>query len=228
MADETEVMGLKRITWSSTAKVTWFAVSAAVIVLVVCLSLVIVFQTSGASNDSVTVLKPGGPGGGEATAVPKIPLVSDADVDFVAGMIPHHEQALVLIDLLTERTHDGQTLALAQRMRDSQVGELEVLRAWQESHADIAHGHSHAHALGMATAAEIQELTDSTGVDAEIFFLELMIRHHLGAIDMATTRLEVSGEWVVTNYARNVFAEQSVEVTRMNELMATLTPALSR
>ena len=219
---------MKAINRSATPRVRWFAISAAVAAVLVGVSLVLVIQASGASSERVTVLTPGGPGGGDATAAPQLPQVSEADAEFVAGMIPHHEQALVLIALLEERTLNGQTLALAQRMRLMQTGELEILRAWRESHGEIAHDSAHAHALGMATAAEIRELADSRGVDAERLFLELMIRHHRGAIDMASARLEESGDWVVTNYARNVFTDQSLEITLMDELKTILAPALSR
>ena len=172
-------------------------------------------------NDA-TLVKPGGPGGGSATAVPQVPLVSEEDVMFVAGMIPHHEQALVLLDLLDERAPDGETSALAARMRASQSGELELLRAWQSSHRDLMNEHSHSHVSGMATDAELKELASLSGVDAEVLFLELMTRHHQGALDMATTRLSANGEALITDYARNVYVEQAVDITRMGELLATL------
>jgi uncharacterized protein (DUF305 family) len=138
-------------------------------------------------------------------------------------MIPHHEQALVLVDLLEARASGDVTLALARRIRDSQTGELELMRTWKTTHEDLFHGDAHVHAMGMATQAELDELASLTGEEAEISFLTLMIRHHRGALEMASTRLEVSGEGIITDYARNTFVEQSVEITRMQERLNELT-----
>ena len=191
---------------------------AGLTLVAVTIAITVSLLAPGSTSQDAMVIKPGGPGGGSATTVPQLPIVSEEDVMFVAGMIPHHEQALVLLDLLDERAPDGETSALAARMRASQSGELELLRAWQSRHADLMHDHSHAHASGMATDAELKQLASLSGVDAEVLFLELMTRHHRGALDMATTRLASSGESVITDYARNVFVEQSVEITRMGEL----------
>lgn len=174
---------------------------------------------SGAAPDSGAAVRPGGPNGSTATAQPRAPIVSAADAEFVAGMIPHHEQALVLVDLLEGRVSEGDALDLARRMRAAQTGELEVLTAWADSHADMMPSHGHTHAMGMATQSELDEFASLTGAEAEHMFLEIMIRHHRGAVDMAATRLKVSGDGAITDYARNVFAEQSAEIARMQELL---------
>lgn len=204
----------------------WLLAGATLVAVTIAITVSLL--APGSTSHDATVIKPGGPGGGSATAVPQLPLVSEEDVMFVAGMIPHHEQAIVLLDLLDERAPDGETSALAARMRASQTGELELLRAWQASHADLMHDHSHAHVSGMATDAELKKLASLSGVDAEVLFLELMTRHHRGALDMATTRLSANGEALITDYARNVYVEQSVDITRMGELLDTLTVRTSQ
>jgi uncharacterized protein (DUF305 family) len=193
------------------------------IVVVVTIAIIGSLLVSSTRGQDATLIKPGGPGGGTATAVPQLPMVSEDDVMFVAGMIPHHEQALVLLDLLTARAPDGETSVLAARMRASQSAELDLLRAWESSHSDLMHDHNHAHASGMATDAELKQLASLSGADAEVLFLQLMTRHHRGAVDMATTRLSANGESTITDYARNIYVEQSVEITRMGEILDRLT-----
>ncbi len=200
-------------------RILWWAGLATLLVTVIGVG--IFFMTAG-SQAGESVIRPGAPGGSTATARPQLPLISEADVEFVSGMIPHHEQAIVMIDLLEARAPGDVTLAMAQRMRDSQTGELELMRAWQAGHSELFHGATHVHALGAATQAELDELASLSGVDAEISFLTLMIQHHRGALEMATTRLRVAGDGLITDYARNTFVEQSVEISRMQERLNEL------
>lgn len=197
----------------------WVVIATCAIVLAVVVGS---FALRGMDSSGQLAQRLGGTGGGSATAEPQPALFSEADAEFVAGMIPHHEQALELVDLLEAGVSDGNTLALAQRMRVAQTGELEFLNGWQTTHADLMTGHHHAHALGMATPEELDTLATLSGSDAERAFLQLMIRHHQGAIDMATDRLKVSGAGAITEYARNVFADQSAEIARMQQLLSQL------
>ncbi|MDY0910628.1 DUF305 domain-containing protein [Microbacterium sp. CFBP9034] len=184
-----------------------------------------------------------GPAPAGAAAYPTI-----VDHCYIEGMIPHHEQALELSRLVLSA--DGvreRTRALADFIVADQSAEVGTMNAWQEAWIDAipvdgrtgGHGghaaddpagipagcgeHAdHTVMKGMASADELAALDAAEGPGAERLFLELMIVHHEGALEMATTAvLEGSNAFVRTS-AKHVLVEQDREITAMNALLADL------
>lgn len=201
-------------------------------------------QTTAAS---ATVIEPGRPGEpattyapGEQVPLPQQPGVAEADVAFIAGMIPHHEQALVMADLAPQRAQDSRVRGLAARISDVQQAEIAVYRAWlaeqglgpdgrpAEHRGDAGHdGHggdgAHAGMAGMASEAELQRLRAASGEDFDRLWLELMTRHHEGALQMVDQRDRAGGtDQRIGELAAGVGVEQSAEIERMQEVLASL------
>jgi uncharacterized protein (DUF305 family) len=163
------------------------------------------------------------------------PPHGDADVAFMQGMIQHHAQALLMTSLVPTRTDSRDLPLLARRMELSQEGEIEQMRAWLEERGEEApgvhrvHGHAHGPRVGermpgMATEAQLQQLRAARGERFDRLFLELMIRHHEGALTMVR-QLELQGGGLEPNvgvFARHVEADQAIEIGRMKELLAQL------
>ncbi len=73
---------------------------------------------------------------------------------------------------------------------------------------------------GMATETELQRLRDANGVDAEILFLQLMIRHHEGGIVMARAILELTDRGELIQMATSIEDGQRVEIENMRTMLA--------
>ncbi|WP_308798791.1 DUF305 domain-containing protein [Agromyces silvae] len=73
---------------------------------------------------------------------------------------------------------------------------------------------------GMATEAQLDELRSSTGVEAERLFLDLMIAHHLGAVEMAEAALELADTTVVLRLADSIVRSQEAEISLMERMLA--------
>jgi uncharacterized protein (DUF305 family) len=73
---------------------------------------------------------------------------------------------------------------------------------------------------GLATPAQVDELRSLSGVEAEVLFLELMIAHHQGAIEMADAVLERSTNGVVVPFAESVALSQASEIALMEGMLA--------
>jgi uncharacterized protein (DUF305 family) len=73
---------------------------------------------------------------------------------------------------------------------------------------------------GMATDAEMEQLRQATGRHAEILFLQLMIDHHRGGVDMAGYAAEHAGEEEVRLAAERMASSQAVEIDAMNDMLA--------
>jgi uncharacterized protein (DUF305 family) len=105
------------------------------------------------------------------------------------------------------------------------------MMAWM-SESDAAHGHGGAgepmtdaearEAMGMASPEEIAALQDATGQEADCLFLELMIRHHEGAIPMAAAVIELGSEPRVLEVAGSIEAGQTAEIDAMRSMQGRL------
>ena len=220
-----------------------FATSAALMFLNACL---LVGCAGGddaavpAGEPAPNIVQPGAPGEGTRTLTPEdledieAPEHTDADVRFMQGMIHHHAQALRMTALVPNRTSRDDVPLLAERMDLSQEAEIEQMRDWllareEEApapHREHGHGHGPGQVLmpGMLTEEELQELDDATGAEFDRLFLEYMIRHHEGALQMVEELYAEGGgqEPEADAFARHVDADQRIEIERMQQLLASL------
>lgn len=157
------------------------------------------------------------------------PLLSDADIAFAQQMSVHHQQALTMVDMLgPEVARDVR--AAAEQIRISQWREIGTLTGWLElvgaplQAPATANGHHGAHAgpgpsmAGMASNEELTRLYNATGRDREILFLQLMIRHHQGGIEMAAAA-ERSAAPAVRTRALSMVNGQQQEIASMSVLL---------
>jgi uncharacterized protein (DUF305 family) len=192
---------------------------------------------NGDDGEEVRTVQPGAPGepteelsDEEADAVTP-PEHSPADTAFMQDMILHHQQALDMAALVEDRTERDDLPMLAERITVAQESEIELIEEWlsdrdeevPDTDVDADHG-EHADMPGMATEAQLEALEDARGAAFDRMFLELMIAHHRGAVTMVEELYADGGglEPAADRLARDVEADQNAEITRMEELLATL------
>ena len=151
-----------------------------------------------------------------------------ADVAFMQGMIGHHAQALEMTALLYERSTWQDIRMLAQRIDVSQADEINMMQDWLVVRDEgMAEHHAHGTMLmpGMLTPDQMAELAAATESDFDRLFLEYMIMHHHGAVVMVEDLFASPGaaqESQIFNFASDVIADQSMEITRMRRMRGTL------
>jgi len=157
---------------------------------------------------------------------------TQADVQFMQGMIPHHAQALEMTSLVPTRSSREDVLLLAQRIEAAQDYEISVMRRWLRERGEAApdaaghHGHDaehHALMPGMLTEEEMARLAAATGAEFDRLFLEYMIRHHEGALIMVAELFASAGagqEWEIFQFASGVDGDQRIEIARMYRMLA--------
>ena len=158
------------------------------------------------------------------------PEYTDSDVAFVQGMIMHHEQALLMTSLVDERTARDDLPRLALRLDVSQHDEIAQLTAWLEARGEqvplsgAQHHHGHDQMPGILTDQQLTELAASSGAQFDRLFLEYMIFHHEGAIEMVDALLSGDGgqESELFQLASHIDGDQRVEISRMTRLLAEL------
>jgi uncharacterized protein (DUF305 family) len=165
-----------------------------------------------------------------AAAGQPAPRYVKADAEFLQGMIAHHAQAITMSALLPSRTKNGPLNSLAERIIVSQRDEIKLMRRWLLEHGaeapdPAAHPEHHDHGAlmpGMLTPEQMAELTAATGPQFERLFLEGMIRHHEGAITMATALYGTKGaveDVALYKMASDIEADQRAEIARMRALL---------
>jgi uncharacterized protein (DUF305 family) len=145
---------------------------------------------------------------------------NDADIEFASGMIPHHAQALAMVDLTTGRTLDPEVTKLAERIRDAQAPEIEQMTDWLAQWRKLDPDASGEHAghgemadmPGMMTADEMAALAGAADSEFQTVWLEMMVRHHEGAVEMARTQQE-DGE-----YADALVLARAIETGQTEEI----------
>jgi len=187
----------------------------------------------------------GDDGGDDPSAVQTAPngdVFNDADVEFATAMIPHHAQALEMVDQTVGRELSPDLQALAAQIREAQAPEVEQmsdwLTAWEEpvpetslDHSN-AEGHGHegddmegmedmADMPGMMSAEEMDELEAASDTEFEALFLEMMIDHHQGAVEMAETE-QSEGEYAdAIALAKAIEESQTTEIETMEQLLGS-------
>ncbi|MEV8122550.1 DUF305 domain-containing protein [Streptomyces sp. NPDC085944] len=147
-----------------------------------------------------------------------------ADVAFAKGMIPHHRQAVEMADLAPDRARSAEVRKLAADIKKAQDPEIKTLSGWltswgEEVPAEGAMDHSVHDMGGMMTADEMTELENSSGKAFDTAFLEMMVKHHEGAVEMAKTEQAGGAYGPATRMAGAIISTQSTEIEQMNELL---------
>lgn len=152
---------------------------------------------------------------------------NEADITFLQGMIPHHAQAIAMAQLAPSRAASPQVKTLASRIEAEQNPEIQqmsgLLKSWGAP-VPAAGGmagmqHEHGQTPGMMSNAQMQQLTASSGPAFDRMFLQMMITHHQGAIDMSRTELAQGSNPATRQLAQQIITAQQAEIREMQTLL---------
>ena len=171
---------------------------------------------------------------------------NDADVAFATDMIQHHAQALSMVDLTMDRPLDPEVEALAEQIRAAQAPEIEQmvdwLTSWGEEVPETVRDHSNAgHDMGdmdgmdmgddmggmdsdmpgMMSAADMDALASASDEEFQDMWLEMMIEHHEGAVQMAETEQSEGRFQDAVDLAGSIIDSQSEEIATMEDLLGS-------
>ncbi|WP_439659136.1 DUF305 domain-containing protein [Lentzea sp. HUAS TT2] len=146
------------------------------------------------------------------------PANNAADVAFAQGMVPHHEQALDMAKLVPSRSSDDKVRALAQRVEKAQAPEITQLNGWLEEWG-AKQDHGGHDMTGMMSDGDMARLDKATGAEFDRLWLEMMIKHHEGAVEMAKTELAQGQDDRAKKLAQAVIDGQQQEITEMKALL---------
>ncbi|MEP9383342.1 DUF305 domain-containing protein [Nocardioides sp. KR10-350] len=173
---------------------------------------------------------------------------NDADVTFATEMIAHHKQALAMVDLTEGRTLNPAVQTLADDIRAAQTPEIQTMTGWLSSwgmpspsaspSASASSGMGDMSGMpsmsgstdpmgsmgsspmaGMMTDEEMTKLKNASDADFQKMWLEMMIKHHQGAVDMARTEQSDGQYQPAIDLAGQIIASQSKQIDTMRQLL---------
>ncbi len=169
---------------------------------------------------------------GSSQAGPASSVVADqsrnaADATFAHGMIPHHEQAVVMTKLAASRTQNAQVLDLAGRIEAAQAPEIDQMKGWlndwNEPHQPGMGGMAGMDGMkGMMSDTEMAALTAASGPAFDKMFLEMMIAHHEGAVEQAEAEKSDGKFPEALALADDIIASQQSEIDEMRGILSSL------
>lgn len=191
---------------------------------VAILAVALVTTAAACSNDDGTTGNSGATTTRGQTATAELPDdVNDADVAFVQGMVPHHEQAIQMSELVIANGDDPTVIALAEQINAAQGPEIDQMKTWLDdwdidpAGSDGMDGMDGAN--GMMSDDEMDMMSEAMGADLDRMFLETMIRHHQGAIRMAEVELEEGSNADVLALAQGIIDGQQAEIDQMQSML---------
>lgn len=164
-------------------------------------------------------------------AIPKNPGENSAEAGFLRDMITHHIQAVEMAMIIQRRTADPALKSMATDMVLTQSSQVGMMQGWLNVWGLDATGNQPAMAWmgdpvpagqlmpGMATPAQVASLKTLPVPQAEILFLQLMIRHHQGGVNMAEAVLQRSDQTQIRQLANTIVSGQQAEITAMNGML---------
>lgn len=167
------------------------------------------------------------------------------EAGFARDMSVHHAQAVELAFLVRDRTDDPEVRTMAYDIINTQRAQLGMFSGWLQqwdlpqtsdtapmAWTDAPHGmddmgsmevESYDDMPGMASDADVERLRQAEGVEAEVEFLELMIAHHTGGVEMAEAVLPLTDRGEVDYLAQTIVDGQSAEIATMEQMLASRT-----
>jgi uncharacterized protein (DUF305 family) len=193
-------------------------------------------EAQAGADQRVNIVQPGAPGEPSRTLSQEEaervepPPHTQADVEFMQGMIHHHAQALVMTSMVRDRAAAKDLATLARRVEFAQEQEIETMERWlteRDEEVPDAEDHRNNHGgrglmPGMVGHKELTKLAAADGRQFDRMFLKYMIRHHQGALTMVgDLRAEDGGVEPESDlFARHVDSDQTIEINRMAGLLA--------
>ena len=164
------------------------------------------------------------------------PRYTRADVEFMAGMIGHHAQAVIMAGWAASHGAGIAVQRLAGRIVVGQRDEIGLMESWLRERNEPVPGADSSHAgmpgmaqypqmPGMLTPQELERLNQSRGAEFDRLFLTFMIRHHQGAITMVEKLFGSHGaaqDEIVFKFASDVHVDQITEIEFMSGMLANL------
>lgn len=171
----------------------------------------------GAGQTRALARQGGGPNGSRAHRnYYRVPFIPASDVQYIDAIVPHHEHALEMAEMELEKGTRPEVQAIAQRMKDMQMQEIELLLAIRQQltgHPRVPRPPRDRH-----NEKDMRELEAATGALVDSLFIRDMLPHHAEGISIAHRALPNLTQSELIQNAKEVIRAQAMEIGEMQAL----------
>jgi uncharacterized protein (DUF305 family) len=153
-----------------------------------------------------------------------VALTGNADADFVRGMIPHHQGAVDVSEIVLKFGKDAEVRKLATHIIAEQKIEIAQMKAWiaaNPSPAASPEAEAIRAAYGKVNAQMHADMSAPLAGNPDADFVRGMIPHHMGAVEMAKVLLQFGKDETLRTLAQNIIRTQNIEITQMRTWLKT-------
>ena len=163
-------------------------------------------------------------------APPEKAAHNQADVTFATNMIPHHQQAVEMAEMALTRATNPGVKALATDIKAAQNPEIQTMSGWLTGWGQpvptpmTGHDMSQMGGMeGMMSAQDMEQLQAARASQFERMWLQMMTRHHQGAVTMASTETQHGENADAKALAQQIITAQNKEIATMAQLLPAIT-----
>jgi uncharacterized protein (DUF305 family) len=150
---------------------------------------------------------------------------NDSDVMFATMMIPHHRQAVEMADMALKKAKSASVKQLATAIKGAQDPEIKQMSGWLTGWGKPVPSPGMSHSVpggGMMTEQEMADLGKASSVAFDRMWVQMMIKHHQGAVAMAKTELASGQSTKAIALAKKIEMAQNAEIATMQKLLTKL------
>lgn len=172
----------------------------------------------------------GGPQGSTSPGAPASGPHNQADVRFATDMIPHHSQAVAMAEMAATKATNSQVKMLAADIKAAQDPEMTQMAGWLTGWGQPVPGswisgvdhNSMSSGMGMMSDGDMSTLDVASGAGFDRMWVEMMVQHHTGAVEMAKTELSGGQNTDAKTLAQSIVTSQTAQITQLQAVLSTL------
>lgn len=154
---------------------------------------------------------------------------NDQDVMFTQQMLPHHQQAIEMSDMLLAKGSgvNADVVTLAKQIKAEQDPEIKTMTGWlaawnEPTQMPNMSVMDHSSMSGMMSDSDMQDLQKASPQDAGKLYLEQMVEHHTSAVDMAKIEVDKGKNADAVALAKSIVTSQTEQITQMKDMLASM------
>ena len=146
----------------------------------------------------------------------KAPASAEYDLQFIDTMTKHHQMAVMMSETAVQKGTDAKAKEFGRKGAEDQKKDIERLAAWrQQWYANAAEAHNMQLPGAASMNIDMRHMQTSSGHALDMMFVNMMIPHHRGALEMSRDALQKAQRQELKDFAQETIDKQEKEIAEL-------------